>query len=179
MTFYQKLSNICYEKGTNVTRVATSLGFAASAGTTWKRMAGLPRNSTLKKIADYFGMTTGELLEGVDAPIDYDKVDTSAFNQQVWQTMLIKNNYDTHKAIDAYLNFEKAQCRDAVNGSVIHDNHGVIGDTSAPVSITNGNATLSAQEIELVAMFRKLSVIEQAKIVMQVTEILDSKTKNS
>ena len=122
-------------------------------------------------------MTIDELIEGVDAPIDYDKVDTSAFNQQVWQAMLIKNNYDTHKAIDAYLNFEKAQYQDAMNGSVIHDNHGVIGDTNAPVSITNGNATLSAQEMELIALFRKLGVIEQAQIVMKVMELLDGKKK--
>ena len=176
MTFYQKLNNICQENGTNVTKVATSLGFVASAGTTWKRMTGLPRNSTLKKIADHFGMTIDELLEGVDAPIDYSSVNTAAFDQRVWQTILAQNNFDEHKAIDVYLNFEKAQMRDSMNNSVIHDNHGVIGNANAPVNISNGDATLSAQETELISMFRKISVIKQAQLLVKAAELLDSES---
>ncbi len=176
MTFYQKLNNICQENGTNVTKVATSLGFAPSAGTTWKRMTGLPRNSTLKKIADHFNMTIDELIEGVNTPIDCTNIDTSAFDQRVWQTILAQNNFDERKAVEVYLNFEKAQMRDSMNNSVIHDNHGVIGNTNAPVNISNGDATLSAQETELISMFRKLGVIKQAQLLVKAAELLDSES---
>ena len=131
-------------------------------------------------MADYFGMTTDELLEGVgvEMPVDYESVDTSAFNQQIWQTILARNNYNEHKAIDAYLNFEKAQMQDAMNGNVIHDNHGVIGNASAPVNISNDGATLSAQETELLNAFRKLGVMEQAQILVKTAELLRESKKS-
>ena len=94
MTFYQKLEMLCKSRGTTVTALATELGFSSSAGTTWKKSKGLPRNSTLKKIADYFEIGIEELEDGVSVPIDYASVDTSAFNQEVWQHLLEKNEYN-------------------------------------------------------------------------------------
>mgnify|MGYP001097569557 FL=1 len=124
------------------------------------------------KIADYFKISIDELEEGIDLPVDYDNIDTSTFNQQVWQHMLEQNNYDEHKSIDAYLNFEKAKMRDVFNGSVIKDNHGIIGNANAPVHINNGEVTLSAQETELINLFRKMSVIQQAQLLVNATELL-------
>ena len=65
MTFYQKLEMLCKNRGTTVTALATELGFSSSAGTTWKKSKGLPRNSTLKKIADYFEMNSKEKKKSV------------------------------------------------------------------------------------------------------------------
>ena len=87
MLFIQKLESLCKGNGISITKLAETLGYSSSAGNTWRRSKGLPRNGTLKKMADYFGITMEELLEGVDAPIDYDSIDTSTFNQQVWQTI--------------------------------------------------------------------------------------------
>lgn len=178
MTFSQRLDALCKEAGTTATRLGIDLGYSKSTGSLWKNSAGLPRNSTLKKIATYFDMTVDELLEDVDSPIDYDNIDTSAFNQQVWQTILARNNYNEHKAIDAYLNFEKAQMQDAMNGSVIHDNHGVIGNTNAPVNISNDGVTLSAQETELLNAFRRLGVMDQAQLLVKAAELLRESKKS-
>lgn len=180
MTFAQRLDALCKDAGTTATRLGLNLGFSKSAGSVWRNSPGLPRNGTLKKIANYFDMTIDELLEGVDAPIDYDSIDTSTFNQQVWQTFLVQNNHDGHKAIDAYLQFEKAQMQDAVSGnSVIHDNHGVIGNANAPVNITNTEERgLSAQETELLNTFRKLGVMDQAKLLVKAAELLNESTRN-
>lgn len=175
MTFSQRLDSLCKEAGTTATRLGIDLGFSKSAGSLWKNSTGLPRNSTLKKIADYFDMTVDELLENVDTPVDYDSIDTSAFNQQVWQTFLTQNNYNEHKAIDAYLRFEKAQMQDAMNANVINDNHGVIGNTNAPVHITNSeNTPLTEQEAELLNLFRKMSVLKQAQLLVKAAEMLDA-----
>lgn len=56
MSFYEKLENLCKNRGITVTSLANELGYSSSAGTTWKKSKGLPRNSTIKKIADYFGI---------------------------------------------------------------------------------------------------------------------------
>lgn len=56
MTFYEKLEFLCKNRGITVTSLANELGYSSSAGTTWKKSKGLPRNSTIKKITDYFGI---------------------------------------------------------------------------------------------------------------------------
>ena len=57
MTFYEKLNGLCIQKGTSVTAVAVNLGFSRSLVTTWKNSKGMPRSSTVKKIADYFSVS--------------------------------------------------------------------------------------------------------------------------
>lgn len=54
MSFYEKLEMLCKNRGITVTALAKELGYSSSAGTTWKKSKGLPRNSTIKKITDYF-----------------------------------------------------------------------------------------------------------------------------
>ena len=54
MSFYEKLEILCKNRGITVTALANELGYSSSAGTTWKKSKGLPRNSTIKKITDYF-----------------------------------------------------------------------------------------------------------------------------
>lgn len=54
MSFYEKLEILCKNRGITVTALANELGFSSSAGTTWKKSKGMPRNSTIKKITDYF-----------------------------------------------------------------------------------------------------------------------------
>ncbi len=56
MSFYEKLNNLCKERGTSPTAVALTLGFSTSASTTWKNAKGMPRSSTIKKITEYFGV---------------------------------------------------------------------------------------------------------------------------
>ena len=172
MTFYQKLEMLCKSRGTTVTALATELGFSSSAGTTWKKSKGLPRNSTLKKIADYFEIGIEELEAGVSVPIDYDSVDTSAFNQEVWQHLLEKNEYNEQRAIDAYMNFERAQMRDAISGNTVQDNHGIIGHAHAPVTIINGSERqLTKQETVLIEMFEKMDAVQQARLLTYAADL--------
>ena len=59
--FYQNLIRLCTERGTTPTEVCHSIGLAGSAATKWKSGA-TPRDTTLKKIADYFGVTVDDLI---------------------------------------------------------------------------------------------------------------------
>ena len=53
-----------------------------------------------------------------------------------------------------------------VNVHTVHDNHGIIGNTNAPVTIANNDIILTKQEMELLSMFRDLGVLEQAKLLV-------------
>lgn len=59
--FYQNLIRLCTERGTTPTEVCHSIGLAGSAATKWKSGA-IPRDTTLKKIANYFGVSVDDLL---------------------------------------------------------------------------------------------------------------------
>ena len=69
MTFYEKLNGLCIKNGTSVTAVAVALGYSSSASTTWKNSKGMPRSSTVKKVADYFSVPVDYFYD-VDVDID-------------------------------------------------------------------------------------------------------------
>ena len=48
----------------------------------------------------------------------------------------------------------------------------IIGNTNAPVTIMNGNSHLTEQETELINLFRKMSVIQQAQLLVNAAELL-------
>lgn len=56
----------------------------------------------------------------------------------------------------------------------VNDNHGIIGNTHAPVTIMNGDTQLTQQELELLNIFRRLSVMEQAKLLVYAEELKKS-----
>lgn len=53
--FWSKLVQLCMEKKTSPTAVCVELGFSNALAVKWKRGA-IPRDTTLKKIADYFNV---------------------------------------------------------------------------------------------------------------------------
>lgn len=65
--FYERLVTICAQKGTNPTAVCKALGFAESAAARWKQ-GSVPRDTTIKKIADYFGVPVSYLTGLVNDP---------------------------------------------------------------------------------------------------------------
>lgn len=61
--FWNNLVLLCNKRNISPNTVALSLGLSNATATKWKQGA-IPRNTTLKKIADYFNITVDELLEG-------------------------------------------------------------------------------------------------------------------
>lgn len=59
--FYQNLLTLCGQRSTSPTRVVRELGISGGSVTNWKSGA-VPHDATLRKIADYFGITVDELL---------------------------------------------------------------------------------------------------------------------
>lgn len=64
--FYQNLLTLCGQRSTSPTRVVRELGISGGSVTNWKSGA-VPHDATLRKIADYFGITVDDLL-GNDTP---------------------------------------------------------------------------------------------------------------
>ena len=60
--FWENFTNLCKEKGTSPTALTIELGFSNATATRWKK-GSVPNGSTLKRIADYFGITVDELLQ--------------------------------------------------------------------------------------------------------------------
>ena len=59
--FFEKYVELCNDVGRSPNSVAKELGISSGAVTAWKQ-GRIPYASTLKKIADYFGVSTAYLL---------------------------------------------------------------------------------------------------------------------
>ena len=66
--FYANLKELCERKQITVGYMAKQLGFSNATATYWKRGA-IPKADTIQKIADYFGVTTDELLNDLPDPL--------------------------------------------------------------------------------------------------------------
>lgn len=60
--FWEKFSRLCQERGKTPTTVVLDLGLSKSSVTYWKQ-GKAPHPATLAKIAEYFGVGIGALLE--------------------------------------------------------------------------------------------------------------------
>lgn len=69
-TFYEIYRLLCQKVGKSDNAVAAEIGLSNSTVTTWKQGA-LPRRPTLKRVADYFNVSTDYLMGStIDAQID-------------------------------------------------------------------------------------------------------------
>lgn len=59
--FYEKYRQLCSELGKSDNAVAFEIGLSNSTVTTWKQGA-IPRRPTIKKVADYFGISVEEMM---------------------------------------------------------------------------------------------------------------------
>lgn len=62
MGFYDCVKKLCKEKKISLAALAKEVGLSNSATTYWKH-GSVPKYETMKKIADYFGVTVEELLD--------------------------------------------------------------------------------------------------------------------
>ena len=74
--FWDKFVTLCSAKGISPNGVCADLGLSTATATKWKKGA-VPRDTTLKKIADYFGVSASYLLGIVDSPDPIALVDPS------------------------------------------------------------------------------------------------------
>ena len=61
--FYDEFLRLCVERGEAPTTVAKKVGVDKSAATRWSKGA-VPRGATLVRLANYFGVSVGQLTGG-------------------------------------------------------------------------------------------------------------------
>lgn len=64
--FYENVKRLCYQHGISLRKMAEEIGINTGTITAWKN-GRMPRGETVKKVADYFGVTTDYLLTGNEA----------------------------------------------------------------------------------------------------------------
>lgn len=64
--FWNTFVNLCMEKEKSPTAVGVELGFSRATVSNWKS-GGIPRETAIRKIADYFGVTPEYLLGETDS----------------------------------------------------------------------------------------------------------------
>lgn len=65
--FFDNFDRYCKQFGKTNSEVTKAIGLDPSSCTGW-RNGSVPRNSTLKKLADYFGVTVEELMGTKKSP---------------------------------------------------------------------------------------------------------------
>lgn len=75
MTFYERFRDLAAMRGLTPTRACEECGLNKGTVSAWKQRGTHPTGQTLRKIADYFGVTADYLLTGKDAPIVVETFD--------------------------------------------------------------------------------------------------------
>lgn len=64
MEFYDRLKSLCQKNNISLAFLASEIGLSNSASTYWKK-GSIPKTDTVKKIADYFGVSVDYILYGM------------------------------------------------------------------------------------------------------------------
>ena len=83
--FWQNLCKLCNENQTTPNTVCKALGLSSATATHW-RQGSVPRDTTLRLIADYFGITPDDLLRdpAENAPTPVESAPTSPLSAEFY-----------------------------------------------------------------------------------------------
>lgn len=81
--FWQRLMELCKEKGTRPNPVASLLGISSGAVTKWKNGT-IPNGNTLQVLADYFGVSVDYLIGNTDVR---ETKKPAGISDELWEAM--------------------------------------------------------------------------------------------
>lgn len=115
--------------------------------------------------------------KGVSRSKMADSIGISRSTPKDWETGKTIPRHETVKRIADYFGVPVSYFDDdSVGAKNITDNHGIIGHAHAPVTIINGSERkLNDQEVELLNIFEKLSIVDQAKLLVYANGLLGDK----
>lgn len=103
--FFENLIQLCNDNNTTPNAVCLALGLSPAAATKW-RSGAVPRETTLLKIADYFGITVEDLkADSTPTPKLEPKAGTAFFltAQEAKVLTAYRNQPDMQPAVDKLL----------------------------------------------------------------------------
>lgn len=63
MAFYDMFERLCAQKGVTPTQAGRENGIAQGVVSMWKKRGSTPKAQTIQKLADYFGVSTDDLID--------------------------------------------------------------------------------------------------------------------
>lgn len=85
--FWENFVELCSQNGTSPNAVATELGKSSGSVTAWKKGA-VPRETTLKKIAERFSVTVDRLVYGQkEKPTTSEGSELDPRRQEAWKLL--------------------------------------------------------------------------------------------
>ena len=95
MTFYDKFDKLCAENGKKKSPVCIDLGLSKSTWTKWRQGA-IPEASTIRKLAEYFGVSVAYLVDDSleDVPAQAEETDTAKIREAMRRRPGIKLLFD-------------------------------------------------------------------------------------
>lgn len=127
---------------------------------------------------DFYAKMIALCIEkGVSRSKMADDIGISRSTPSDWEKKKSKPQPATLKKIADYFGVPITYfTEDNTDNKIIQDNHGIIGNTHAPITIINGSQRqLTEQEIELLNIFETLSVMDQAKLLVYANELKENK----
>lgn len=101
MDFYERLTALMKERGLSHKMLENALGISNGSVSKWSKST--PNVKTLKKLEDYFGVTTDYLLTGEEK----EKADYSSVNAKL--TDLLRHDTELVKALQIYAVLPQSQ----------------------------------------------------------------------
>jgi len=175
--FFQRVEALCKDMGITTTDLAPAAGIGNGTLTGWRKGA-VPSLSSVKKLAEFFEVSTAYLRCETDDPLDYANLDVSGFNIPLYDIILKKCKGNIAQANREYLEFEKEQAEEAMSDPdrhAIYQNNGgqvgVMGNSYAPIEINGKPRSLSEQEAEILRIFADLDTMGRAKVLLFAAEL--------
>ncbi len=109
--------------------------------------------------------------EGISITTLAQRLELSNSTPTNWKKMTNPPRAENVKKVADYFGVPVSYFSEKTN-QTIQDNHGVIGNTHAPITIINGSEKkLSEQELALLEIFGKLDIIKQAQLLAYAAEL--------
>lgn len=94
MSFYEHFAQLCKQRNIKPTRAALDMGLSKSLPNKWKTTDAKPSGETLKKIADYFGVSADDLLDDDPDIILHMTLELPAITPKDMQIALLGHTVD-------------------------------------------------------------------------------------
>lgn len=99
-----------------------------------------------------------------------------------WKTMDKPPRSGTIKKVADYFEVSPEYFTEAsmTNTQTVNDNHGIIGQTHAPVTIINdGGSGLTDEESELLKLYKNLNIVDRAKLLVYASDMIANRQENN
>lgn len=116
--FYNQVSLLCKSNSVSISKVAATLGLSKSNVTRWKEGV-VPKSDTVKKIAEYFNVSTDFLIGNVqyeNSPGMYPHKEQTAPSQPLFTAedmellLKIKSlSSDSRKEVESHIRFKQSE----------------------------------------------------------------------